>query len=382
MARTDVIDRYIESEGFDGFLIRADSSDPNFYYLTRFEAPDPMTYLRTGKESILLAPPMEYSRAKEESDADKVLKTDEFKDANTGNHNSRIELIQRFLERYDIKSLAVPPKFPLKTAEELREKDIQISTTQDKVAESRRIKSEQETEKLRESQQITEKAMEKARSMVENADVRCGELYQEDDPLTSERMRREIKYFLLEQGCEVPEETIVASGKESAKPHSTGKGILEAGEPIIVDIFPRHRKYFGDMTRTFVKGEASEEVKEMREAVLDAQKAAFGLLEKGAGINAGEIHQKVCDVLENHGYNSLRENGGDSGFIHSTGHGVGLELHEQPGISDKEEKIRAGMVLTIEPGLYLPEIGGVRLEDMVKVQDGGYENFNDMGKKF
>lgn len=381
MEKTGPLDEFLESSKFDAFLTRDDSSNANLYYLTRFEAPDPMVYLRTERKSILLASPLEYSRAREEAEVDEIVNTSSFKDGdNRGDKNSQIELIERFLERYNVEKLAVPGDFSLKFAEKLRENGIEVSPIEDKVVEARKIKSGEEREKIRNSQQITEKAMKKAESMIEKAETRNGKLFLEGEPLTSERMKKKIRYFLIEQGCEVPEETIVSCGKESAKPHNTGTGALEPGGPIIVDIFPRHEKYFGDMTRTFVKGEAGEEVKEMKEAVLEAQKAAFEVLEEGAGITAEKVHSKVCDVLEDHGYNTLRNGDGESGFIHSTGHAVGLDLHEPPRIADNEDELKEGMILTIEPGLYLPEIGGTRIEDMVLVKEDGYENFNSMHK--
>jgi Xaa-Pro aminopeptidase len=134
------------------------------------------------------------------------------------------------------------------------------------------------------------------------------------------------------------------------------------------------------MNRTFLKGEASDEIKRMKEAVLESQQAALEVLEKGAGVKANEVHNKVCDILENHGYETLRDNDTESGFIHSTGHAVGLELHEPPRISGNDTELKAGHLLTIEPGLYVPELGGLRIEDMVLIKEDGYENFNTMDK--
>ncbi len=114
--------------------------------------------------------------------------------------------------------------------------------------------------------------------------------------------------------------------------------------------------------------------------VLEAQQAAFEVLEQGAGVTTTEVYDAVCDVLEGHGFKTLRDGDIEEGFIHSAGHGIGLELHEPPRISDNSEEIEAGTVLTVEPGLYISCVGGVRIEDMVVVTEDGYENYNSMNK--
>lgn len=384
MEKTKYLDRHLKDNEFDGFLLQDSSSNSNLYYLTEFEAPDKFTYLRTNESSIILVSPLEYSRAKEEAEVDKVVSTAEYKRGdNREDREGQKNILIQFLEDHDIERLAVPENFSLKQAEGLRNEGFEVEPTEDQVMKARKIKSKKEIENLRKVQKKTEEAMIKTKEMIKESEVRNGELYLENQPLTSERIKKRIKLFMMEQNCMVPEETIVSCGKESAKPHSTGSGVLEAEKPIIIDIFPKaDSRYFGDMTRTFVKGEFPKGIKEMKEAVLEAQEAAFAELEKGAPIIAEEVHNAVNEVLEDHGYKTLRNDPDtESGFIHSTGHAVGLELHETPRISNNEDELREGMVLTIEPGLYLPNIGGVRLEDMIIIKEDGYENLNSMSNE-
>lgn len=376
MERTGPLDDLLEEENFDGFLMRGDSSDPDMYYLAGFEASDPFIYLRTGGKSILLVPQLEFSRAKEEAETDEVISTSEFVDGESRGEGGRADMIAGVLERYGIERLAVPEDFPLGLAEELSGK-VDIEPVENRVMEARKLKTESEVEKLEEAQSVTEEAMQEMERMLEEAESRDGELYLEDEPLTSERARRKLQVFLLEHDCTTPEGTIVACGEDGAKPHSRGSGVLEEGKPVVVDIFPRHGNgYFGDMTRTFVKGEPGEKTENMHCAVKKAKEAALTEIE--AGVKAVEVHSAVCDVLEEHGFDTMRKGAEEEGFIHSTGHAVGLELHEPPRIADSDTELEAGNVLTIEPGLYYRDTGGVRIEDMILVTEDGYENFNSM----
>jgi Xaa-Pro aminopeptidase len=376
MKRTEPLDRLLDKEDFDAFLMREKSDDADMYYLTQFLRSDPFIYLRQGGESTIIVSQLEYSRAKDEAEVDNVVSTREF-DLEDAEDRSK-ELLEQVVDRFDLERVAVPEEFPLKLGDELRE-HIELEPVETPVMEARNTKEPEEVEKLKGAQQATEEAMRNVKSMIENADVEDGELFLEDELLTSERVKRETRKFLLEKDCSTPEGMIVACGDDSTKPHSTGSGVIRAAEPIVVDIFPQHEsRYFGDMTRTFVKGEMSRELQKMKEAVEVARKAAFDVLEYGADVDASEVHDAVCDVFEEKGFDTLRQGDIESGFIHSTGHAVGLELHESPGISENEEELKAGNVLTIEPGLYIPGVGGVRIEDMILLKEDGYENFNSM----
>jgi Xaa-Pro aminopeptidase len=217
--------------------------------------------------------------------------------------------------------------------------------------------------------------MQSAIDLIRRAGIRRGVLVDSgsDQPLTSEQVRTVIERTLIDCGCE-SEGTIVAGGKGAADPHNVGRGVLRVGESIVIDIFPRLKmeRYYADMTRTVARGSPSRALSEMYEAVLDAQTAALRMVQ--AGVSGEDVHDAACGVFEDAGYREL--------FIHSTGHGVGLDIHEEEHIGIGGEMLKSGNVITIEPGLYDPEIGGIRIEDMVVVTKSGCENLTTIGKGF
>jgi len=191
---------------------------------------------------------------------------------------------------------------------------------------------------------------------------------------------------LLRHNC-AADGTIAAGGPQGADPHERGHGPLKAGESIIVDIFPRDlsTRYYADMTRTFVKGEPNEGLQKMYDAVLESQEAALSMIK--AGINGRDVHRKVADILHEAGYKTNvhdQEPGKPltEGFFHGTGHGVGLEIHEAPRIAPVDEELIPGDVVSVEPGVYDPEVGGVRIEDLVVVNEDGCRNLTSYPKEF
>jgi len=248
---------------------------------------------------------------------------------------------------------------------------------------SRAVKTEEEIEKIAASQNAAEKAMDAAIQMIQNArmeDSGSGRLVYEGDVLTGERVLAEISRVLLECGC-ADDETIVSCGPDSADPHGKTRGALYASHPIVIDIFPQSKKtrYFGDMTRTVIRGKVSEELIRMYDAVKGAQAAGVGAARPG--VSCADVHNTVCDYLEAAGYDTYRS-GFSVGFIHTTGHGVGLDIHEMPSVSDNSHILEPGNVITIEPGLYYPGIGGIRIEDTIVITKDGCRNLNTMPKIF
>ena len=384
MNRYAGIDELLEGDGdYDAYLHVGDEEDENLYYLSDFDAPDPFTLLRTDDgKTVLLVSTLEHGRARKESNADDVRNTNEFLDGDRrGDPEARVDALAAFLDEYDTNKVAVPREFSLYTADILRERGYGIETVADPVGETRSVKDEDEIDAIRRVQRANEEAMRRAQTLLEEAERDNGRLVHEGETLTAERVKTEIEVALVRERCSL-DTTIVACGERGADPHWRGEGPLRPDEPIIVDIFPRGAsKYFADMTRTFVVGEPSDRVREMYELTLDAQEAAFDVLAEGtdAGITGEDVHEAVCDVYEEAGYGTVR-NGDETGFIHSTGHGVGLEIHEDPRLSAGGDELRTGNVVTVEPGLYLPEVGGVRIEDFVVVREDGYENLTEYPK--
>lgn len=375
----------LESADVDGYLLDAASDDSDQLYLSGFDAPDAFTTLYTPEGTYLLVSGLEYGRAKKESRADEVVRLGDYdyakKVSEYGRTEARYRVTAAFLEDHGVESVAAPERFPLGTADGLREQDVSVEVLDgDVVTQIRAVKTDEEIEHIRDAQKANEASMRAAEQLVADSSVEDGKLYYDGEVLTSERVTEEIEVTLLRHGCAL-DETIVACGADGADPHNRGSGPLEADEPIVVDIFPRNKasKYHADMTRTFLKGEASDEVRARYEDTYEAFDAAMAAVEPGA--TGEEVHNAVCDVYEEKGYDTLRSNAAaETGFIHSTGHGIGLDVHELPRIAGEGQALEAGHVITIEPGLYDPDFGGVRIEDLVVVTEDGYENLTDYPK--
>jgi Xaa-Pro aminopeptidase len=199
-------------------------------------------------------------------------------------------------------------------------------------------------------------------------------------PLTSEKLRAIIDIAIIQAGG-LASHTIVAGGRQGCDPHEQGHGALRAQEPIILDVFPRSQKtgYFGDITRTVVKGRASEAIRRLYDTVARGQEMAFDKIVCKA--RGSDIHRAVQSFFESEGYKTGKKNGRMQGFFHGTGHGLGLEIHEAPRISlTSEDVLKTGHVVTVEPGLYYPAMGGVRLEDVVTVGPNGARNLTKFEK--
>ncbi|AOW79916.1 Xaa-Pro aminopeptidase [Halodesulfurarchaeum formicicum] len=377
------LDEHLDAADLDGYLLDADSTDPSQYYLSGFDAPDPFVTLYTPAQTAILTSPLEYARAKTESRADAVRRLGDYdyreKRAEHGREQARSMVLAEFLAEFDVTAVGTNRRFPLFTADSLRDRQVTVQADPDDVIEEiRATKTEQELAHIREAQSANEAAMEAAEAMIADAEVGSdGDLQLDGEVLTSERVKATIERTLLDRGFAL-DDTIVASGQTGANPHDSGSGPIGVDEPIIVDIFPQSKttKYHADMTRTFLKGEPTAEVADFYETTKRAKAAALETVE--AGVTGADVHDAVCDVYENAGYPTLREDEStETGFIHGTGHGVGLAVHEQPQISPDGGELEAGQVITIEPGLYDPAVGGVRIEDLVVVTEDGYENLTD-----
>ena len=276
--------------------------------------------------------------------------------------------------------LEVPQSFPLGFADDLRARGFEVTTVPDPFFPSRVRKSDREIDLIRRVLRSTEYAMKVAADVLREARVggkKGNDLFLGSERLTSERLRFLIHRALLEKQC-TAQHTIVAGGRQGYDPHQVGTGPLRAGQPIIVDIFPRSdvTGYHGDMTRTFVKGRATERVRRMYSAVRAAQDYAFANL--GPAVQAHVVNQGVKQVFRDQGFPEERKGGANVGFIHNTGHGLGLDVHEQPSISDRPCRLAPGHVLTVEPGLYYPDVGGVRIEDVVCITEEGITKLTRM----
>jgi len=379
------LDAALERRGIDGYLLDADGQNADQRYLSGFDAPDPYVTLRANGETVLLVSGLEYGRAKADARGTVRRLSDydfQARAAESGREEARKEVIAALCAEFGVESLAVPPRFPLTTADGLREAGVAVSVDDEEVlADIRAVKTAEEIDHIEAAQRANEAAMAAAEDRLASADVRDGVLYSEGEPLTSERVKTEIETTLMEHGCAL-DETIVAGGADAAEPHNRGSGPLRADEPVLVDIFPRSKEtgYHADMTRTFCRGEPSDELRAFYDATEDALDAALDRIE--AGVTGEAVHDAVCDTYEARGYATLRsDETTETGFIHTTGHGIGLEVHEQPRLTQGAPELEAGNVVTVEPGLYDPEIGGVRIEDLVVVTEDGYRNLTEYERR-
>jgi Xaa-Pro aminopeptidase len=380
------LDDHLADRGVEGYLVDADSTVADQYYLSGFDAPDPFVTLYDGAVHVLVNRGLEYGRAQREARARSVARTVDYDlEAYAEDHGAqeaRWHALADFLADYDVGSVAVPPRFPLATADGLRDQGVTVAADHDGVlTEIRATKTQAETDHVRAAQAANEAAMAAAEALLGTASVdAAGHLVVEGDVLTSERVKRAIEMELLREGCAL-DETIVACGAQAADPHDRGSGPLAAGEPIIVDIFPRDKttRYHADMTRTFCVGEPSETLRTWYDLTQKAHEAALDAIEPGT--TGAAVHDAVCDVYEEAGLPTLRrDETEETGFIHSTGHGVGLDVHELPRLGPNGGELAPGHVVTVEPGLYDPAVGGVRIEDLVVVTETGHENLTDYPK--
>lgn len=367
------LDAWLDENLLDAYLVDGSTADSDCHYLTGL--PDVVgerIAVRHDGETTLIVPSFDYDRAVEQAEqADRVADSDTYGDrAVTG------DVIDAYLEEHGIDHIAVPTSFPYRTGKTLEGRHYHISTVEGALAQDRAVKTDTEVDALRTAQQGAVAGMEQVKEMLEDAEARHDILLYDGEPLTTERVKRAVREVLNEQDC-TTDQFIVACGPRSADPHWRGEGVLQPDRPIVVDIFPEHSSgYHGDLSRTFVVG-ANETVADMHDATLDAMDAAYDALEQGERSTAA-IHDAVCDVYEEAGYPTTRDDAGE-GFIHSTGHGIGLDVHEQPGIPSDWE-LEPGNVVTIEPGLYFPDVGGVRIEDTVLITEDGYEILVDHPK--
>jgi Xaa-Pro aminopeptidase len=373
------LDDLLSEAGADGYLVDDTSHNATQKYLSGFDAHDPFVTLYTPDRTVLLVSALEYGRAKKQSRADEVRRAAEYDYRELVSEHGPAEAKARvraaFLAEYDVSSVLTPERFPLGPADGMRDRGVEVEPEDsDRVAEIRATKTDEEIAHVREAQAANEAAMRAAEGLLDDTAVEDGTLVYEGEALTSERVKEEIEVTLLRHGCGL-DDTIVACGADAADPHDQGSGPLRADETIIVDIFPRSKAtgYHADMTRTFLKGDPSEEIREWFDLTHEALDAALDAVEPG--VTGADVHDVVCDIYEAAGHDTLRSNPtAETGFIHSTGHGVGLDVHELPRVAPNGEELEPGHVITIEPGLYDPSVGGVRIEDIVVVTDDGYEN--------
>ena len=365
-------------------FIAASETDSNLYYVTHFIAPDAFIYLEIKGERLAIMSDLELDRAKAQASVDQVLSYSEIerRAISQGIKDPKpVDIVHVILKEFKIRQLLVPANFPFIHAKRLQELGYSLNPKRDPFYEQRVVKTAEEVRHIEASQRATEEAVEIAHAMLRQATIKNGQIWINGTALTSERIKKLIDVKLMERGC-VAQHTIVAGGEQACDPHNEGSGPLPADRSIIFDVFPRSAtsRYFADMSRTVIRGTASPELKRLYQAVKDAQEEAIDKIKDGA--DGMKIHQHICGRFERAGYKTGLVNGRMQGYFHGTGHGVGLEIHEAPRISRTGSLLQEGHVVTVEPGLYYPGLGAVRIEDMVLVTKDGCRNLTNFPKDF
>jgi Xaa-Pro aminopeptidase len=292
----------------------------------------------------------------------------------------RREIVLRAVKGLGVSSAVVPETFPLWLADRLRADGVEVIVDADFFDDRRRVKTEAEIAGIRRAQRAAEAGMDTCRDLLRRASGNGGDgdLTLDGEPLTVERVKSAMAQTFAANGS-IAEDFIVAPGPQGAVGHDMGSGLIRAGVPIVVDIWPRDNEsfMFCDMTRTFVVGDVPDDVREWHRLCKDALDRAISEIKDGA--DGRSIFDGTCDLFEAAGEPTQRTKAAgetlSDGFFHGLGHGVGLDVHEAPdlGLAAKLP-LKAGDVVTVEPGLYRQGYGGVRLEDLLLVTVDGAEN--------
>ena len=361
MARTDT-----------ALLLYADTTrSADMLHFGSFSAPDPFIALRIGRKKIAVLNALEFGRARKTSGFDIVLNLEPWLEKSRKQHPKTkvgaAEVIALLARHYRQKTFNIPDDFPAGLCDRLRALDIKLTPVAALFPE-REIKTAAEAAAIRNGNRCSALGIAAAEKTLRVSKVKAGKILLNGRSLTSEILRTAIEIACLEAGA-ISIDTIAAGGGQACDPHERGHGPLRANELIIVDVFPRVSAtgYHGDMTRTFLKGRASEAQHNLVAAVRTAQLAALSVVR--AGVNGRHVHQQCLDTFSRHGFETKRTSKGSVGFFHGTGHGLGLEVHESPRLSTVDYILKKGSVVTIEPGLYYPGLGGCRIEDVVQVTD-------------
>ena len=347
--------------------------------------PDAFLYTERDGRRVVILHSLEIPRVREEAPQLEIvpleqLGVDELIAQGKAFWEVELEVALRACRELGLERPAVPPGFPVAHADFLREHGVDVVVDRDVFDNRRRSKNETEIAGIRRAQRACEAALDAARELLRKAEPNGAGLQVDGQPLTCERIKRVIEDVFADHGVE-GSDMIVSHGPQTAVGHNMGSGQIAPNEPIVFDLFPRDKATgcYSDMTRTYVVGEASGELKEWYDLVKRALETSTA--EVRPGVNGRALFELVCDQFHAAGYKTqLNKQPGEvleDGFFHSLGHGVGLEVHELPSMGRVGQDLVPGDVITIEPGLYRSGYGGLRLEDIVLVTRDGYEVLTD-----
>ena len=371
-------------------IFASSESCADLWYLTGFAASDPFLFFQTDKLSAVVVNSIEIGRAQKQcrsgiqvADSGHLAEFFHREPVVDDKLHWFVKQIRTLCEGTGVCEWNVPNDFPVAYADLLRDNGIKVTSLWP-FAPERKVKTPDEIEKIRHSEQLAEAGLAEADGMLRQATVDTeGYLVLGGTRLYAEELRGAINAAIARRGG-VALGTIAAPGLQGSDPHQSGTGPVRANEPIVMDIFPRDQAtgYFGDLTRTRVKGKASAIVRKAYETVLDAQLEVLRTLK--SGVLGCDMQKLVTDKCNAVGFPTGRDpkTGIYHGFFHSLGHSVGMEIHEAPNLSSvKDAPLVPGNVVTVEPGLYDPAWGGIRIEDTVAITETGIDNLATVGKE-
>ncbi len=356
-------------------IIAAPERDANLFWATGFLAPDPVIFIEHRGRRYLILNDLELDRGKKQARVHRVLSYSQLEKQISGGNKQRprmSEVVATFLKKLGARTVAVPYDFPLAYADALKKQKLNPLTLEDPFYSERLLKAPKEKAAIKKTLRHVSEAIQEAYRVLRQSKIRGNKIFWRGKVLTSETIREIIHFSLMKNNC-LGQHTIVACGYQGVDPHCEGSGPLRPHQPIIMDVFPKsmESQYFGDMTRTVVKGKASKKFRKQWNAVKTAQETGIKMVRHG--VDGKAIHDWITGYFEDHGYMTGMQNGRMQGFFHGTGHGLGIEIHEAPRVSKVSQILKSGNVVTVEPGLYYQGTGGVRIEDVVFVKKGGCE---------
>ena len=364
-------------------LIVADTlRSPELRHEVPLAVPDQFLYAEVGGTRTVVISSLEAGRVAEIGNGLEVLTLedvgiDELLKRDLDSYEVERELHLNAVRRLGLERAVTPSGFPLGHADYLRSQGIELTSDQRFFDERRRVKTERELAGIRRACSAVEAGIAVGLDLLKSAERSNGVLTLGGEPLTCERLKLEVERAFGEHGA-AAEEFIVSHGAQTAVGHDGGSGPIAAGDVVLFDLFPRDRESacYSDFTRTYSVGPASDELREYHRLAKEALDLAVAAVKPG--VKGSDIHRMVCDLFHEHGHKTqLHKEEGEvlvDGYFHATGHGVGLEVHERPGVGRVEsEPLVAGDVIALEPGLYRHGYGGVRLEDLVLVTADGAE---------
>jgi Xaa-Pro aminopeptidase len=363
-------------------LYAASESDADMLYPTGFFAPDPFLFVQKGSRRYLVMSDLEIDRARKQARVDRVLSWSRFAKAveDKGRPATPAAVIAAVLHDLGLKRLDVPRSFSLGLAMELDALGIRLSLGPDPFWPERELKRADEVRAIQAALRAAEAGLQAGIEALRSCRIASdGWLRRDGRRFTAEDLRAAVNTRIMADGC-LPAHTICAPGDQAVDPHEEGHGPIRAHTPVVMDIFPRSERsgYFGDLTRTVVRGRASFRLHEVYALVHAGVRLGHRRVRDGADGQA--IHAEIQALFERQGYKTGVRDGRMQGFFHGTGHGLGLQIHEPPSIGKRPSILRAGHVVTVEPGLYYLGLGGVRIEDVALVTRAGSRNLTQVPK--